>query len=117
MGVTKTDVYSKEQNELATILKALGHPARLAIIQQLLSKKCCICGDFTHEIPLAQPTISRHLKELKAIGIIAGTVEGSSISYCINAQRWQEIQAMCQSLFNSFSSDITCSPAASSCQE
>lgn len=115
MGVTKTAIYTDQQNELATILKALGHPARLAIIQQLLSEKCCICGDFTNEIPLAQPTISRHLQELKAIGIIAGTVEGSSISYCINAQRWREIQAICQSLFNGFSGDLYCNTNA--CQE
>lgn len=108
MGVTKTDIYTDQQNELATILKALGHPARLAIIQKLLSKACCICGDFTNEIPLAQPTISRHLQELKAIGIIAGTVEGSSVSYCINAQRWRAIQAMLQSLFDDFTGDFCC---------
>lgn len=114
MGVTKTAIYTEQQNELATILKALGHPARLAIIQQLLSKECCICGDFTNEIPLAQPTISRHLQELKAIGIIAGTVEGTSISYCIHPQRWRAIQAMLQSLFNDFDGDLCCDALPSS---
>ncbi len=108
MGITKTELYSEQQNEIANILKVLGHPARLAIIQQLLQEKCCICGDFTDEIPLAQPTISRHLKELKSIGIIAGTVEGNSISYCIQPQRWRAIQQIIHDLFNSYTSDLSC---------
>lgn len=84
MGVTKHDSFTAEQNRIAALFKALGHPARIAIMQKLLGTDCCICRDFTDEIDLAQPTISRHLKELKAAGLIAGTVEGTSLSYCAN---------------------------------
>ncbi len=102
MGLTKTEAFSTTQNELARIAKALGHPARIAIIQHLLKVNRCICGDIVEELPLAQPTISRHLKELKAVGIIQGTIEGTSISYCINGKRWQEIQFVLNGLFDSF---------------
>lgn len=102
MGVTKSEIYTDQQNELATILKAIGHPARLAIIEQLLETNACICGDFSREIGLAQPTISRHLKELKNIGIIQGNVEGSSVCYCINPTRWNEIQQRLVGFFGRF---------------
>lgn len=64
--------------------KALGHPARVAIVEFLLRRDDCICGDIVNEIPLAQPTVSRHLKELKDAGLIKGSVEGNSICYCID---------------------------------
>lgn len=108
MGLTKTAGYTDQQNELARILKALGHPARIAIIEQLLAVDRCICGDFTDEIPLAQPTISRHLKELKAVGIIQGTIEGTSVKYCIDAQRWREIQGRLNALFDTYALDQDC---------
>lgn len=108
MGLTKTENFTKEQNDMAAIHKALGHPARIAIIEQLLSAESCICGDFAREIELAQPTISKHLKELKAIGIIKGTVEGTSVNYCINAERWREIQTMFNGLFNTYVLDQHC---------
>jgi DNA-binding transcriptional ArsR family regulator len=84
MGITKTEGFSSEVNELAVIFKALGHPARMAIIELLLKKKDCICGDIVNELPLAQATISQHLRELKTAGIIIGTVEGTSVCYCLN---------------------------------
>lgn len=102
MGLTKTEVYTTEQNELAQLAKALGHPARIAILQQLLRLNCCVGVDFSREIELAQPTISRHLKELKAVGLIQGTIEGTSISYCINPTRWREVQTMICGLFAQF---------------
>ena len=102
MGLTKHELYSQRQNELATVCKALGHPARIAIIQQLLAANSCICGDFAREIELAQPTISKHLRELKAIGIIRGTIEGTSVNYCIDAERWREIQASVNRLFDTY---------------
>ncbi len=109
MGVTKSEIYTDQQNELSVILKAIGHPARLAIIEQLLETKACICGDFSREIGLAQPTISRHLKELKAVGIIQGTVEGSSVCYCINPANWREIQKRLIGFFGRFATDdINC---------
>ncbi len=102
MGLTKFEVFPPEQNELAAIAKALGHPARIAILQHLLRANTCICGDLVNEIPLAQPTISRHLQELKAVGLIKGTIEGTSINYCIDGARWAEIQQRLNALFDAF---------------
>jgi len=84
MGATKTEHYTDQQNQLATIAKALGHPARIAIIEYLMNVNQCICGDIVNELPLAQPTVSQHLKELKNAGIIKGNIEGNSICYCID---------------------------------
>ncbi len=84
MGITKTELFTNEQTKLAQLAKAFGHPARIAIIEHLLKVNSCICGDLVNELPLAQPTISQHLKELKNAGIIKGTIEGKSICYCID---------------------------------
>ena len=89
MGATKTDFFTDEQNKLATIAKALGHPARIAIIEFLLKVNDCICGDIVNELPLAQPTVSQHLKELKNAGLIKGNIEGNSICYCINEDTFE----------------------------
>lgn len=94
MGLTKHDSYTPEQNRVASLFKALGHPARIAILQKLIATDCCICRDFTDEIDLSQPTISRHLQELKSAGIIAGTIEGTRVSYCIDPARWGEVQKL-----------------------
>ena len=84
MGATKTDHFTEQQNQIATIAKALGHPARIAIIEYLLKVDACICSDIVDELPLAQPTVSQHLKELKNAGLIKGNIEGNSICYCID---------------------------------
>ena len=84
MGATKTEHFTDKQNQIATIAKALGHPARIAIIEYLMKVDECICGDIVNELPLAQPTVSQHLKELKNAGIIKGSIEGNSICYCID---------------------------------
>lgn len=102
MGVTKTDLFSETQNDVASIAKVFAHPARVAIIQYLLKSNTCFNGHLVEELGLAQATISQHLKELKNSGIIQGTIEGVSVSYCINAKRWAEIQEIFNTLFNSF---------------
>jgi len=84
MGVTKTERYKPQQLELSSMLKALGHPARVAIVEYLLKADDCICGDIVNELPLAQPTVSQHLRELKTAGIIRGNIEGTAICYCVN---------------------------------
>jgi DNA-binding transcriptional ArsR family regulator len=84
MGISKSAHFNEQQNSLANIAKALGHPARLAIVEYLLQQKECVCGDIVSELPLAQATVSQHLKELKSAGIIKGNIEGNSICYCIN---------------------------------
>ena len=84
MGATKTEHFTDKQNLIANIAKALGHPARIAIIEYLMKVNECICGDIVNELPLAQPTVSQHLKELKNAGIIKGSIEGNTICYCID---------------------------------
>ncbi|MBL7897237.1 MAG: winged helix-turn-helix transcriptional regulator, partial [Crocinitomicaceae bacterium] len=77
MGASKTENFTDKQNQIAQIAKAMGHPARIAIIEYLLKAESCICGDIVNELPLAQPTVSQHLKELKNAGIIQGSIEGT----------------------------------------
>lgn len=102
MGVTKTDLFSDVQNEIATAAKAFAHPARVAIIQHLLRTNACINGDLVQELGLAQATISQHLRELKDIGMIRGTIEGTRVNYCINPVRWLEIKNQFNEIFNQF---------------
>lgn len=104
MGVTKRDLFSNAQNGIASAAKAFSHPARVAIIQYLLKANACINGDLVQELGLAQATISQHLRELKDIGIIQGTIEGSRINYCINPVRWAEIKGQFNAIFDQFES-------------
>jgi DNA-binding transcriptional ArsR family regulator len=101
MGATKTDLFTNKQNKLAAMAKAIAHPARIAILQILAKSNQCICGDLVNELGLAQPTISQHLKELKAVGLIQGTIEGTSICYCIDPKIWKEYKSMFQEFFDS----------------
>ncbi|MFV8353705.1 ArsR/SmtB family transcription factor [Flavobacterium sp. XS1P32] len=93
MGITKTECFTEEQNQLATLAKALGHPARIAIIQHLIKVNSCVCGDIVNELPLAQPTISQHLKELKNAGLIKGNFEGNAICYCLNEDGFETLKS------------------------
>ena len=92
MGITKTEGFTSKVTDTALIFKALGHPARLAIMEFLAMSPSCICNDIVDQIPLAQPTISRHLTELKNAGLIQGTIEGKNMCYCINEKRWAELK-------------------------
>ena len=92
MGATKTEHFTERQNEIAVIAKALGHPARIAILEDLAKVDSCICGDIVNELPLAQPTVSQHLKELKNSGLIKGNVEGTAICYCIDEAGFKKLQ-------------------------
>lgn len=92
MGVSKSESFSVAQNNMANVFKALSHPARIAIVEYLLSVDSCICGDIVNELPLAQPTISQHLKELKNANIIKGTIDGTAICYCLNPETIEVIQ-------------------------
>lgn len=103
MGATKTEHFSDQQNEIAVIAKALGHPARIAILEYLAKVNECICGDIVNELPLAQPTVSQHLRELKNAGLIKGNIEGNTICYCIN----KETIAKLQGYFKDISEQIT----------
>ena len=92
MGATKTEEFTAKQNELAILAKALGNPARIAIMEYLIKVDSCICGDIVNELPLAQPTVSQHLKELKNAGLIKGTIEGTAICYCIDEKALEKIK-------------------------
>jgi len=92
MGVTKTEVFTAEQNRIADLAKALAHPARIAILQLLASRRACVCGDLVEELPLAQATVSQHLKELKRVGLIKGDIDPPRVCYCINEATWAELQ-------------------------
>ncbi len=108
MGATKTDLFTKEQNDLANMAKALGHPARIAILQYLVNQKGCVCGSIVDEIGLAQATTSQHLKELKNAGIIQGTIDGVSICYCINPRVWQEYKKVFCAFFEELRLENKC---------
>ncbi len=92
MGATKTEHFTDRQNTIAVLAKALGHPARIAIVEYLVKVDACICGDIVNELPLAQPTVSQHLKELKNAGLIKGTIEGNAICYCIDRKAIERLQ-------------------------
>ena len=100
MGITKSEIFTDEQNKIAKIAKVLGHPARIAILQSIIKTQSCVCGDLVTEIGLAQPTVSQHLKELKNLGIIQGTISGTSICYCINEENWNEIKTILNKFLN-----------------
>jgi DNA-binding transcriptional ArsR family regulator len=108
MGTTKTEEFTLKDNKTARYAKALGHPARIAILKLLIKKQSCICGDIVVELPLSQSTVSQHLKELKEAGIIKGDIEGKSICYCIDEKKWSEAKILLTSLFESFSSKNKC---------
>lgn len=99
MGITKSSLFSDSQNQLAQLAKAIGHPARIAIIEHLVRVNACINNDLVNELGLAQATISQHLKALKDIGIIKGVVEGNAMNYCIDQEGWKAAKSRFNSLF------------------
>ena len=92
MGISKTEIFTENQNEISRFAKAFSHPARVAILQHLFKIDACICGDLVNEIGLAQPTISQHLKELKNLGLIKGSIEGTRVCYCIDVENWTNMK-------------------------
>lgn len=108
MGATKTEFYTDSQNEIAILAKALGHPARIAILEYLASVDSCICGDIVKELPLAQPTVSQHLRELKNAGLIKGNIEGNAICYCINEEFLDKIKNFVTLLSKDISKRLNC---------
>ncbi|RYY35774.1 MAG: ArsR family transcriptional regulator [Sphingobacteriaceae bacterium] len=108
MGVTKTEIFTEEQNHLAVMLKAIAHPARIAILQHIINANACICGDLVEELGLAQATISQHLKELKNAGLIQGTIEGVSVCYCIEPKAWAKLEKQLAGFFTLYKNTNTC---------
>ncbi len=108
MGISKVEMFSKREVELAELAKALAHPARIAILQLLLKKQSCICGDIVGEIPLSQSTISQHLKELKKIGLIKGEVDGAKVCYCIDEKIWKRFALKFETFIHQQPTSKTC---------
>lgn len=108
MGATKTEHFTDKQNQIANIAKALGHPARIAIIEYLANVNLCICGDIVKELPLAQPTVSQHLKELKNAGLIKGNIEGNAICYCINEEILDKVKNFVSIISKDISKKMNC---------
>ena len=108
MGSTKTENFSAEQLRIAQLAKAIGHPARIAILQFIINQQSCICGDIVDELPLSQSTVSQHLKELKEAGIIKGEISGAKTCYCIDATVWGEIEQAFGFLFKSYNPIKSC---------
>ena len=106
--MTKTEGFTRNQLELAAFAKALAHPARIAILQFLASRKACVCGDIVDELPLSQSTVSQHLKELKTVGLIKGTIEGPSVCYCIDETNWKKVQTAFADMFRNFNPKNCC---------
>lgn len=91
--------YTPEQEQIARFAKAMGHPARMAILEFLASQTCCFFGDIHEELPIAKATVSQHLKELKEAGLIQGTIEPPKVRYCINRENWKVAQMLFSEFF------------------
>ena len=101
MAFSKTELFSRELRRLAVYNKALGHPARLAILKYLADTKTCITGDIADELPLSRTTVNQHLRELKDAGLITGTVEGVKTCYCINRVKLDELKCASETFLKS----------------
>ena len=103
MGVSKKELFTSSQNNVAKLAKAIAHPARIAILEHLM-KNACVCGDLVDVLPLSQSTISQHLKELKNAEIIHGNISGTSVCYCINPKVWEEAKVIMNHFFKDLNS-------------
>ena len=84
MGLIETKEFTAKENKIAKYARALGHPARIAILNIIIKNQSCICGEIVDELPFSQSTVSQHLKELKEAGLIKGDIEGTKVCYCID---------------------------------
>jgi len=103
MGVTKISLHTTEQIEIAEIAKVLAHPARVAILQYISKQEGCICNDIVDEVGLAQPTISQQLQVIRKAGLLKGNFEGRNLCYCLDVERFKELQKIFTSFFNTTS--------------
>ncbi len=100
--------YTIDNEQLARFAKAMGHPARITILEYLASLDCCYFGDIHNELPIAKATVSQHLKELKEAGLIQGEIETPKVKYCINRENWEKAQAYFAEFFESIKVKTTC---------
>ena len=105
MAINKKEEFTKKEQELSAFAKALSHPARIAILKVLAQNNECICGQIVEVLPLAQSTVSQHLKELKEAGLIEGSVDGPRSCYCINWKAFEKFSTEFNSLFTNLKAD------------
>ena len=110
MSYSKKNSFSPSQTQLARYAKALSHPARIAILETLAAKESCICGEIVEVLPLAQSTVSQHLKELKEAGLITGELEGAKSCYCIDRRAMKEFTLLSNRIFKKLGADKTLKP-------
>lgn len=108
MGTTKEIAYDFKKVELARLIKAIAHPARIAILEHLLEIDQCVCGDIVNELNLAQATVSQHLKEMKEAGIIQGTIEGRNVCYCIDPEKYKGLREKLTLLLKPYQKEQHC---------
>jgi DNA-binding transcriptional ArsR family regulator len=108
MGTTKNEEFTIKNNKIAKYAKALAHPARVAILQLLIKKQSCICGDIVDELPLSQSTVSQHLKELKGAGLIKGDIDGTKVCYCIDEKEWEKAKTYLNTFFGTYTNKNKC---------
>lgn len=111
MAINKSSLFDSTQKRTAELMKALGHPARIAIVEILAERNTCICGDITDELPLAQSTVSQHLKALKNAGIIKGEIDGVRTCYCLDEEGVEEIRELFSTFTKNFSTLIQDKPS------
>lgn len=108
MAITKAQLFNKQQIKTAELAKALSHPARIAILEMLIQRDACICEDITNQLPLAQSTVSQHLKALKSAGLIRGDIDGVRVCYCLNKENMEELKSVMGSLLDKLSDSQSC---------
>ena len=108
MGATKSEEFTLKDNRIAIYAKALAHPARIAILNLLIQKQACICGDIVDELPLSQSTVSQHLKELKKAKLIKGDIDGARVCYCIDEKEWKAAKERMNQLFDCYKGTDNC---------
>ena len=100
MSKNVKDTITGEQRKIARYAKAMGHPIRMYVLELLSKQSCCYSGDLTDELPIAKSTLSQHLKELKAAGLIQGEIEAPKIKYCLNKENWKEAKKLFKGIFS-----------------
>lgn len=108
MATAKIQSFTDAEVRLAAWAKALGHPARIAILNVLAQRQTCICGEIVDELPLAQATVSQHLKALKEAGLVQGDVEGPRVCYCLNHETLRQLEAAFGGLFDDLKPASSC---------
>ena len=104
--MTKVELFSTDLQESAAFFKALGHPARLAILKYLAETKVCISGDISNQLPLSRTTVNQHLKELKELGLIVGEIEGVKVNYCLNTKKIESVRNILQAFLEDINNNL-----------